>query len=144
MKRADNILFRPWKELRSLQNRTLHHFITKHLYPFSPYYRKLFDKNKIKPHSIKTVNDELTAFANIMTDQSDNQLTAFYPGAMSIDYSLEVDTDNVALAIIAPGNANDMLKLANLYFLSFIIDFSCDTLKGHIANWGKTLSLIDC
>ncbi len=52
-----NIPFRPWKELRSLQGRTLHHFVTRHLYPFSPYYRKLFDKNKINPDSIRTVDD---------------------------------------------------------------------------------------
>src|SRR3989338_9158387 len=57
MKRADDILFRPWSELKGLQNRTLHHFITRHIYPFSPYYRKLFDKNKINPKSIKTVDD---------------------------------------------------------------------------------------
>ncbi len=53
----DKILFRPWKELKKLQNRTLHHFFTRHLYPFSPYYRKLFDKHKIKPDSIRTVDD---------------------------------------------------------------------------------------
>ena len=53
----NNILFRPWKELKSLQNRTLHHFITRHLYPFSPHYRKLFDENKIDPQRIKTVDD---------------------------------------------------------------------------------------
>lgn len=57
MNKSDNILFQPWKELKNLQNRNLHHFITEHLYPFSPYYRKLFDKNKIDPHKIKTVDD---------------------------------------------------------------------------------------
>jgi len=54
---VNKILFRPWKELRNLQDRTLHHFITRHLYPFSPYYRKLFDKNKINPQRIRTVDD---------------------------------------------------------------------------------------
>ncbi|MBI5124192.1 MAG: AMP-binding protein [Candidatus Omnitrophica bacterium] len=53
----EKILFRPWKELKNLQNKTLHHFVTSQLYPFSPYYRRLFDKNNIKPHSIKTVED---------------------------------------------------------------------------------------
>jgi len=52
-----NILFKKWKELRDLQNRKLHYFITRHLYPFSPHYRKLFDKNKINPNDIKTVDD---------------------------------------------------------------------------------------
>lgn len=53
----DNILFRPWKELKKLQNKRLHYFVTRRLYPFSPYYRQLFDKNRIKPDSIKTVED---------------------------------------------------------------------------------------
>ena len=53
----DNILFRPLKELKRLQNKKLHYFITNQLYPFSPYYRQLFDKNKIKPDSIRTVED---------------------------------------------------------------------------------------
>lgn len=57
MKRVDDILFRPWSELKALQNRTLHRFITRYIYPFSPHYRKLFDKNKINPQSIKTVDD---------------------------------------------------------------------------------------
>ena len=57
MKRGDSILFRPWKELKDLQNKKLHYFITRHLYPFSPYYRDLFDRNKIKPGSIKSVED---------------------------------------------------------------------------------------
>jgi phenylacetate-coenzyme A ligase PaaK-like adenylate-forming protein len=54
---SKNILFRPRKELECLQNRKLRYFITRHLYPFSPYYRGLFDKNKIKPDDIKTVDD---------------------------------------------------------------------------------------
>ena len=53
----NNILFRPWKELKSLQNKTLNRFITGHLYPFSPHYRKLFDKNKIDPQKIRTADD---------------------------------------------------------------------------------------
>ncbi|MCQ9207241.1 MAG: AMP-binding protein [Omnitrophica bacterium] len=52
-----DILFRPWKKLKSLQERNLRLFVTKHLYPFSPYYRRLFDKNKIKPGDIKSVED---------------------------------------------------------------------------------------
>lgn len=53
----DTILFRPWKELRQLQDKKLNHFVNRHLYPFSPYYRRLFDKNRIRPASIKTVGD---------------------------------------------------------------------------------------
>ncbi|MEE8359511.1 MAG: AMP-binding protein, partial [Candidatus Omnitrophota bacterium] len=40
-----------------LQDKKLRYFITRQLYPFSPYYRRLFDKNKIKPDDIRTVED---------------------------------------------------------------------------------------
>lgn len=50
-------LFRPWKELKRLQDGKLHHFITRHLYPFSTYYRRLFDEHKINPDSIRKVED---------------------------------------------------------------------------------------
>lgn len=53
----NDILNRPWKELKQIRDEKLRYFITRHLYPFSPYYRKLFDDNKIKPESIKTVKD---------------------------------------------------------------------------------------
>ncbi|OGW84390.1 MAG: hypothetical protein A2987_02180 [Omnitrophica bacterium RIFCSPLOWO2_01_FULL_45_10] len=53
----ENILYKPWPELKAKQNTKLHHFITRHLYPFSPYYRRLFDKNKIRPDSIRKVED---------------------------------------------------------------------------------------
>jgi len=56
-KSKNDILFRPYKELKSLQDRKLRHFITRHLYPFSPYYRRLFDKHKIKPGEIRCVED---------------------------------------------------------------------------------------
>lgn len=40
-----------------MQDRLLRHFITTHVYPFSAHYRKLFDDNRIDPHSIRTVKD---------------------------------------------------------------------------------------
>ncbi len=55
--KSDNLLFRPWKELRELQNRKLRSFINRHVYPFSLYYRNLFDRNKIDPREIKTAQD---------------------------------------------------------------------------------------
>ncbi|MDO8803740.1 MAG: AMP-binding protein [Elusimicrobiota bacterium] len=56
-KKEDPILYRPWAELKQLQNKKLHQFVTRHLYPFSPYYRKLFDDNKIDPRGIRTAED---------------------------------------------------------------------------------------
>lgn len=55
----------PWRslsglspeEVRSLQNQKLSTFINTQLYPFSPYYRRVFDQQKINPKSIKSVAD---------------------------------------------------------------------------------------
>ncbi|MBU4479309.1 MAG: AMP-binding protein [Elusimicrobia bacterium] len=55
--RKENLLFKPWKEIKRLQDKKLHYFITRKLYPFSPYYRQLFDKNNICPDTIRTVGD---------------------------------------------------------------------------------------
>lgn len=44
-------------DLQALQNRKLHHFITRHLYPFSPHYQQLFKTHKIDPQTIRTVDD---------------------------------------------------------------------------------------
>jgi len=52
-----HLSFRPWKELKELQSSKLRFFITRQLYPFSPYYRALFDKHKIKPEYIRTQED---------------------------------------------------------------------------------------
>ena len=46
-----------WSEQKALQNRLLHEYITRRLYPFSPYYRALFDREGIKPENIRRVED---------------------------------------------------------------------------------------
>jgi len=45
------------KELREIQNRKLRQFVSCQMYPFSPYYRALFDKNKINPKYIRKAED---------------------------------------------------------------------------------------
>ncbi|MFA5060334.1 MAG: AMP-binding protein [Candidatus Omnitrophota bacterium] len=55
----------PWKNLsklsrvqvRDLQNRLLHSFLNRQVYPFSSFYRNLFDQKRIDPRKIKTVED---------------------------------------------------------------------------------------
>ncbi|MEK6647049.1 MAG: phenylacetate--CoA ligase family protein [Candidatus Firestonebacteria bacterium] len=47
----------PWRKLKCLQEKKLQDFLQNQLYPFSPYYHELFDKNKIDPKKIKTVSD---------------------------------------------------------------------------------------
>ena len=46
-----------YSQIKDLQNKRLHAFINTHVYPFSPYYRKLFDDNKIDPRDIRTRED---------------------------------------------------------------------------------------
>jgi len=79
----------PWKniarlsrpELAGLQNKKLHHFINRYLYPFSTYYRNLFDKNKIDPRGIKTVGDlrriPFSSKKNFITPDAENQIKDF-------------------------------------------------------------------
>lgn len=45
------------QQSQELQNRKLRHFVNRHLYPFSPYYRKLFDENRINPGQIRAAAD---------------------------------------------------------------------------------------
>jgi len=47
----------PRQKIYELQNQKLHQFINRYLYPFSPYYHRLFDQNKINPKDIRTVAD---------------------------------------------------------------------------------------
>src|SRR5277367_5742000 len=46
-----------YSQIKDLQNQRLHSFINSHVYPFSPYYRKLFDEKKIDPGQIRTRED---------------------------------------------------------------------------------------
>lgn len=60
---------------------------------------------------IRRVQEQLTAGAYITTDQADNQITGFNPGAMNYPSLFEFDgiDSEGTLAIIAPGNLEDML-----------------------------------
>lgn len=80
-------------------------------------YEKWLKKNNIPTEHINIIQDELTAGAYITTDQSDNQITAFNPGAMK--HSAKFDFDSLdadgSIAIIAPGNLDDMLNFSRKY-----------------------------
>jgi len=74
-------------------------------------------KNKIARDNIKIIEGEFTASAYITTDQADNQITGFNPGAMkhpsSFNFSNIVPGDSIA--IVAPGNLEDMAKYSARY-----------------------------
>ena len=66
----------------------------------------------ISTEHIKIIEDEFTASAYITTDQSDNQITGFHPGAMKWSSALDFDKldPRETLVIVSPGNLEDMVK----------------------------------
>jgi adenosine kinase len=80
-------------------------------------YREWLNKNNISTDNIKIIEEELTAGAYITTDQSDNQITAFNPGAMKFNasYDFESAAHNNTVSIVSPGNLDDMYKFSNIY-----------------------------
>ena len=80
-------------------------------------YSNWFSDNKISTDNIKIIDEELTAGAYITTDQSDNQITAFNPGAMkfSASYDFESTAHDNTVAIVSPGNLDDMYNFSNIY-----------------------------
>jgi adenosine kinase len=80
-------------------------------------YEQWLKKHDLAVESIRVIPDELTASAYITTDQTDNQITGFNPAAMN--HSSEYDFTNISpkdtLAIVAPGNLNDMFNYCRTY-----------------------------
>jgi len=80
-------------------------------------YRDWLSDHNVDLSGIRIVQDEFTSGAYITTDLSDNQITGFNPGAMKYtsDYQFDkVDPDHT-LAIISPGNTDDMLIYSRKY-----------------------------
>jgi adenosine kinase len=83
-------------------------------------YHRYFEwlaKNSISCDGIKIIEDEATASAYITTDQADNQITGFNPGAMR--YPSSFNFDNIGpkecIAIVSPGNLDDMMAYSRAY-----------------------------
>ncbi|MBW2072624.1 MAG: carbohydrate kinase family protein, partial [Deltaproteobacteria bacterium] len=67
---------------------------------------------------IRRIEGELTAGAYITTDLLDNQITGFNPGAMKFRAEFQVDgscNPEETLAIVAPGNLEDMAAYSKAY-----------------------------
>ncbi len=88
----------PWKnitslsepQMRDLQDKQLSHFINTHVYPFSPYYRKLFDEHHIDPRQIRSVADlrriPFSSKANLVSPNNPQQYK---------DFILQPDQDKI-------------------------------------------------
>src|SRR4030042_1067486 len=80
-------------------------------------YYEWLERNNITCEGIRIIDDELTACAYITTDQADNQITGFNPGAMKHRVAFDFDKldPEDTIAIVAPGNFDDMVSLCQEY-----------------------------
>ena len=78
-------------------------------------YKNWMQTRKIDMSKIKKVNDELTPTAHIITDEADNQIAGFYMGAMKTPSKQKIKGDQKDIAIIAPGNLEDMMYYQDAY-----------------------------
>ena len=80
-------------------------------------YENWLRKHDLPLDGIRFIPEELTAGAYITTDMADNKITGFNPGAMKYPSLYEVDHVQIPekLAIIAPGNVEDMVNYSVSY-----------------------------
>jgi adenosine kinase len=80
----------------------------------------------IDTRHVLTVAESYTAQANIITDEDNNQITAFHPGAMQFADRIEMPVrDDLKLALIGPDGRDAMLRRARDFSaagLPFIFD----------------------
>jgi len=76
-------------------------------------YRNHLDQLGLSLKHVLTVDDDYTAQAIIITDQDNNQITAFHPGAMGQAHRLQITADPaITLAIVAPDGRDAMIQHA--------------------------------
>lgn len=80
-------------------------------------YFQWLERNGIATADIRIVEEELTASAYITTDVAENQITGFNPGAMKHPSACDLAGVDPAdcIAIVAPGNLQDMAEYARSY-----------------------------
>ena len=82
---------------------------------FAPYAQWL-DRHGIRRDALREVPDTYTAQAYITTDQDDNQITAFHPGAMSFAHQVQVpDISGVNLGMVSPDGRQGMIEHAEQF-----------------------------
>jgi adenosine kinase len=92
---------------------------------FAPY-AKWMDDCGISRQHIKELDHTYTGQAFITTDMSDNQITAFHPGAMGFSHENKVeDASGVKLGIVSPDGRDGMIEHARQFAeagIPFIFD----------------------
>ncbi len=92
---------------------------------FEPYAQWL-SQCHLSDKYIKTLSNEFTGQAYITTDQDDNQITAFHPGAMNESHLNSVPlTSEISIGIVSPDGKLGMQQHAQEFFdadIPFIFD----------------------
>lgn len=78
-------------------------------------YQQWMKKHKYDLSLLNIVPKEQTASAYIITDQDDNQIAGFYPGAMLKSLKAASCKLKASLAIVSPQNPQDMVKLPEVF-----------------------------
>lgn len=89
-------------------------------------YASWMDRCNISRDHIKTYPSTYTGQAFITTDQDDNQITAFHPGAMNLSHENKVsDATGVTIGIVSPDGRDGMIQHAEQFAeagIPFIFD----------------------
>ena len=92
---------------------------------FAPYAQHL-DRHGISREHILAIENAYTAQAFITTDLTDNQITAFHPGAMTDSHRNQIEqAGNVRLGIVAPDGREGMIAHAKAFHaagIPFVFD----------------------
>jgi len=92
---------------------------------FGPYAGWL-DERGIRADALREIGGTFTAQAYITTDQDDNQITAFHPGAMNHAHEIRVDeVADVSLGMVSPDGRRGMIEHAEQFAaagIPFIFD----------------------
>jgi len=78
-------------------------------------YQLKLQKNNIDGQYIQKIFSSKTAFVNIITDLDDNQIAAFFPGAMKEKQIVKTVPKEAKLAIVSPEIKDIMVKQVELY-----------------------------
>ena len=111
---------------------------------FAPY-ADWMDRHGISRKFVKELKDTYTGQAFITTDQDDNQITAFHPGAMGFSHQQKVtDADGIKVGIVSPDGRDGMIEHAQQFSdagIPFMFDpgqglpmFDGDDLKRFMEN----------
>lgn len=102
-------------------------------------YSEWMDRCGIDRRHIKVCEDSYTAQAFITTDQDDNQITAFHPGAMNRSHEVRIPTNaGVKFGIVSPDGRDGMVQHAD-QFADADIPFIFDPGQGMPLFDGKDL-----